>query len=166
MKRNFIKGISLFVAVLIIASVSVGALASGNTDIPYDVNPSTRDNSVPCVLWDWEDGVYHGETAGTIIQYTNTNRYFKPNSEGDIYYCIEGTSEANNPCWVESWCRSCGECLTSFEFIPNDSPFHRVVSTGSHSSHSIYFKIVAFQGGWLFSDNDFSGTIDISDSYI
>lgn len=166
MKKGITKGVSLFVAVIMIATLSFGALASDNSDMLYDIDPSTRDNSVPVVLWDWKDGVYHGSTAGVINQYTNTNRYFKPNSEGKIYYCIKGTSEANNPCWVETWCKSCGECITSFEFTPNASPFHRVVSTGNHSSHNIYFKIVVYKGGWFFSNNDFSGTLDVSDSYV
>ncbi len=129
-----------------------------------DMSPLAKTEEIPSVSWDLTAGNYVGHFD--IIQFTNTNYYFYGNDNGKIYYCISGTSNSNETCSVRTWCKTCGEEISTFAFTPNNSPFHRVVTLGSHDSHKIYFKVVAYEGGWYWSNNDFTGTISVSHSYV
>ena len=133
-------------------------------DEMIDMSPFARSEAVPSISWDLAASNYVG--SFDIIQFTNTNYYFYGNSSGKIYYCISGTSVSNNTCSVRTWCKTCNEQFATFSFTPNSSPFHRVVTLGEHADHKIYFKVVAYDGGWYWSDNDFTGTISVSHSYV
>lgn len=157
MKRYLSVGLIL----MLMLSVSSFASASSATmpDVLHDQDSSARYPYIPTMEWDWDDGTYTGNFD--IVQATNTNYYFTANDDGGINYCISGTSEANKECRVETHCKTCGSKLTEFKFTPNDSPFYRNVTLASHDSHYVYFKIVAFDGGEYWSDNDFTGTIQV-----
>lgn len=175
------KLLTLAMACVMIFSCAAPAMAASDTeavasadshfhgsdiisDELIDMSPFARTEEVPSTVWDLTEGNYVGRFD--IIQFTNTNYYFYGNDDGKIYYCISGTSDSNKTCEVRTWCKDCDDEITSFSFTPNDSPFHRVVTLGDHADHEVYFKVVAFDGGWYWSDNDFKGTISVSHSYV
>lgn len=122
----------------------------------------SRGNSTPTEQWSWSSGAY--SAPFDIVQYTYTSFYF---STGDvIYYCIEGTSDANGECAVETYCKACGSRISRFDFYPSGTPYHRQITLNSHAGHSVYFKIIAYEGGAYWSDNDFTGTIKVGQSYV
>lgn len=145
-------------------SLTTSAFATGSND--YDVMQdlgNTRTQTRPTREWDWSDGTYTGHFD--VSTFTYTNYCFEPNDEGKLYYCITGTSTKNKTCTVKSICKTCNDELTSFEFLPSETPAHRVVSLGDHSEHLIYFEIRA-SSGWIWDVNDITGTIEISPNNI
>ena len=171
MKLKARKIMAILMLISVMFSLAVSAYAADDSepvDILVDHNPMARVPSVPTILWDWDRGEYTG--SFNIVQFTNTNYYFKPNSAGKIYYAISGTSTHNEECEVRTCCETCdGDEIASYSFtpstVPPSNPDHRVVTVGSaHRNHNIYFKIVAYDGPEFFSNNDFKGTIVVSDS--
>lgn len=147
---------------------SANATSDGEgVDILYDQSPLAKTEAVPSMHWEWSNGVYTGNC--NIIQFTNTNYYFSGNSEGKIYYSITGTSDSDQECSVRTICRTCGEQIASYAFYPSsvsETPAYRVVTLGDHANHYVYFKIVAYDGGWFWSNNDFRGTLMVSDDHL
>lgn len=174
------KSISIVLAlILLVSTMSSFAFASGEAmtakdhaenplsdsiDILNDNLISTRTTDIPRIKWNWNNGVYTGNF--NIVQHTNTNYYFAGNSDGKIHYYISGTSTANKTCKVNTICKTCNSTIATYSFLPSETPSSRVVTLGGHSSHDIYFKIIAFEGGEFWSNNDFKGTIKVGTSAI
>lgn len=153
--------VSILMAVACVCAAMMVPASASEMDVLHDYNPNARYTYVPTSLHDLGEGDYSG--SFDIVQFTNTNYYFKPNDDGKIYYGVWGSSEHGRDCTVETWCKDCDTEISSFEFDPNNCPYHRVVTVGSrHLTHGIYFKIIAFRGGEYFSNNDFDGMIKVS----
>lgn len=156
--------ILLLTLVMILSSASSAfAVESQWTDALHE-HGMARYPSIPALQWDWGRGTYVG--SFDIVQFTNTNYYFTGNDDGQIYYCIAGTSDSDNICRVDTICKKCGAVISTYSFYPYNTPSHRVVTLGSHASHPVYFKIVAYDGGEFWSNNDFAGTITVGTSYV
>lgn len=149
----------------VIVTICVPSFAAENrqVDILEDHNAASREQVEPVTLWDWSRGIYTGNFD--ITQWTNTNYYFK-NTAGTLYYRISGTSTANKQCSVQTWCKQCDSKIGEYTFYPSSTPASRAVTLGSHATHNVYLKIIAYDGGWFWSNNDFKGTIKVWKSSI
>ena len=159
MKIRFLMMVMAFVYVL--TMMAVPAAAYSNVDVLQDCNPYLRGNEIPSSIHDLGEVDYIGEFK--IKSYTNTNYYFKANDEGKIYYRISGTSKSDSKCTVETWCKTCDKKIAWFNFYPSECPCNREVTVVSpHTTHNIYFKIIASRLPEEISLSHFSGDILVS----
>lgn len=189
MKITIKSTLALVLALTLVFSVSVPAFATETDECTTDSEAfiaekkadvenidemdtltdveKTRGNAVPTFPWDWEYGSY--SRSFDIIQYTYTSYCFKPNANKQIYYGIaNGQSDGKHECKVKTYCGTCDMQLSEYAFTPTDDfECHRVVTVSdTHADHELYFKIVAYEGGWYFSNNDFRGLFKVGQSYV